>query len=365
MNKTLSIAILGTRGIPARYGGFETFAEELSTRLVRNGHKVVVYGRMSEGSLQYEEINSVIVRRTKTIFHKYLETPVHAITSMIDVIKRKEVKCVLLCNAANAPFAWILRLFGIPVFINVDGIERKRSKWSKVGKLWYRIGEISSVFFATKIVADADVIKEYYASTYHRDSVVIRYGYRERKETNFNTLSQFGLKKDEYWLYVSRFEPENNALGVIRAYKQSKSIKPLVMVGDAPYAQEFKDQLKKESAGANVIFTGYQFGDAYQELMENSYAYIQASEVGGTHPALVEAMGFGCAIIANDVPEHKEVLLNCGQYYSKNNFEELSKIFISLTDQKRIDMKQMALEYAKKHYSWDVVVREYEDLMVR
>lgn len=357
------MALIGTRGIPARYGGFETFAEQLSTRLVARGHSVTVYGRRKFGEkVEANEFDGVRVRYTPTVMHKYLETPLSSLTAFLDALKYP-FDIVLLCNAANSPFAFIPRLKGTPLMVNVDGIERHRTKWNTLGKLWYRLGEITSVLFASRVIADAKVISDYYRSTYKTDSTVIPYGTNPIRRVPGKVMEQFGLKPGEYILYVSRLEPENNALGVIEAYCKSDRRIPLVIVGDAPYADEYKALLRSK-AGPGVIFTGFQFGEAYQELQSNCYIYIQATEVGGTHPALIEAMSYGNCVIANGTPENIEVVADTAYIYQKNDFNELSSIMTRLLaspdDVKSMGVK--ARDRAERCYSWDSVVEQYEDL---
>lgn len=363
--KPLSIAILGTRGIPAAYGGFETFAEELSTRLVARGHAVVVYGRRPffSGSTRQEPHRGVTRRNTPTLHGKYLETPLHALTSFVDVVRGKGPDVALLCNAANSPFAFLLRLKGIPLAINVDGIERERKKWNSLGRLWYRLGEQCSVWFGTRVVADAQVIATYYRERFKRESTVIAYGAEPRLEPPGETLEKFGLRPGNFLLYVSRLEPENNALGVLRAYNSLDTPMPLVIVGDAPYAVQYKKALRRE-ASAKVVFTGFQFGQAYRELRTHCHAYIQATEVGGTHPALLEAMAFGNCILANRVPEHEEVLGDAGLYYAKNNFAELSGLIQKvLSEPATVNaLRERARDRAAKLYRWETVVDHYEAL---
>ncbi|MCB0340010.1 MAG: DUF1972 domain-containing protein, partial [Bdellovibrionales bacterium] len=244
MSEKLRIALLGTRGIPARYGGFETFAEQLSTRLVKRGHEVTVYSRRSlfqsySGPNEYHGVN---IRVAPTVMHKYLETPLHALFSFIDLLwLRPDV--VLLCNAANSPFAFLVRMQFIPLAINVDGIERNRAKWSIVGKAWYKLGEICSVIFGSVVVADAEVIARYYRDKFNIAPNVIAYGAEAETVEAGEVLAKFGLKPGEYILYVSRLEPENNALGVIQAYSLASTTLPLVIVGDAPYAHAYKEKL--------------------------------------------------------------------------------------------------------------------------
>ena len=363
---------MGTRGIPARYGGFETFAEQISVRLVERGYRVTVYGRSFPGEelFSHAEYRGVQTQKTPTIRHKYGETVVHALSSFIHGIGKRfgndRYDVVLLCNAANSPFVWLLRIIGYPVAINVDGIERKRAKWNAVGRAWYRLGEICSVIFATEVIADAEVIAAYYQETYHTKSTVIAYGAEAVRRAPGETLAKFSLHSQGYLLYVSRLEPENNALGVVEAYVRSGVSLPLVVVGDAPYANEYKERLHK-SANAGVIFTGFQFGEAYQELQSNCYAYIQATEVGGTHPALIESMAYGNCVIANGTPENREVLGDAGLFYSKNNFEELAELMKKVVNDESTtaDFRIKAAARAKERYQWDRIVDQYDVLFTR
>lgn len=360
----MHIAILGTRGIPAAYGGFETFAEELGARLVERGHKVTVYGRRYFGQPRVPDgVHRGIATRTLPTFrHKYLETPFHAGLSCVDAFRLKP-DLVLLCNAANSLTAWIPRLRGIPVAINVDGIERLRSKWNRLGKLWYQLGEIGALLFASRIVSDAEVIADYYRKRYRRESTVLAYGADVRPLPPGPVLAELGVEPDRYILYVSRLEPENNALGVIEAYGRIETDLPLVIVGDAPYADAYKAELRR-AANERVKFAGFRFGDSYRELRSHCRLYVQATEVGGTHPALVEAMAYGNAIIANEVPEHREVLGDAGLYYPKNDFISLSGQLNALLSDDALTarLRRAAAERAGELYTWSRTVDGYEVL---
>jgi glycosyltransferase involved in cell wall biosynthesis len=369
---TLKIALLGTRGVPARYGGFETFAEELGVRLVERGHEVTVYCRrfFDEPAKKDDVYRGIRQRWLPTFRHKYLETPIHSLMSFINLFSwRPDV--VLLCNAANSPFSWLVRLRGLPLAINVDGIERKRSKWNALGRAWYWLGEFCSVLFATRVVADAQVIADYYKKTYKVDSSVIAYGGRSTRHLPGPVMSELGVESNKFILYVSRLEPENNALGVIKAYGLSKTELPLVIVGDAPYASAYKQKLLEEAREVeranrkkSVKFAGFRFGAAYEELQSHCAIYIQATEVGGTHPALVEAMTYGNCIIANGTPENVEVLANAGEIYPVNNFQILAeKMDALLTNQSaRQAFGAKAAARAHQVYSWDVITGQYEAL---
>ena len=362
----MKIAILGTRGIPGRYGGFETFAEELSKRLVGRGHEVTVFGRTR--CFPYERVRDVDgVKRvnTWTWFGKHAETPLSSLTAFIYLIFFR-VDVIVLCNAANSVFASIARLFGMPVIINVDGIERKRSKWGILGRWWYRLGEVSSLLFGSKVVADAYSIGDYYATHYGFSVERIAYGAKGLPAENSDILEEFCLLPKNYILYVSRLEPENNALGVVQAYEASGVEIPLVVVGDAPYAAEYIERVKS-AAGPRVVFTGYQFGDAYRALQNNCLLYVQATEVGGTHPALIEAMAYGSAILANGVPEHFEVLGGAGLYYPKNDFKRLADLMHYLTSSpERVSaFGKEAKRRASELFNWDTITDAYEQLCAK
>lgn len=383
--KSLRLAICGIRGIPACYGGFETFAEELAPRLVAQNIEVIVYGRRHVIEYTDSYYKGAEIRLLSAPQHKYLETPVHTLWSFLDIVRRRDVDVVLLCNAANSPFIPILRLFGIPVMVNVDGIERKRAKWNWLGRSWYRLGEISSVLFANSIVADADVISDYYRTTYRAKSEVIRYGFSQQrlelsaKRLEFQSpfvqrpsvFEQFRLNEGKYLLYVARIEPENNAHCVIEAYsKLNQCIQkqyPLVIVGDAPYSDAYKERLRILAQASNVVFTGYQFGQAYEHLQLGAYFYVQASEVGGTHPALVEALGFANAVIANDTPEHREVVGDAGLYYQKNSCADLTRVMEQLIESKsmRERLQNAAWKLIAKEYSWDKIANSYNVLAAK
>jgi len=361
----LKIAIMGIRGIPANYGGFETFAQELGTRLVKRNHDVTVYGRSNFIRYSKKYYKGIRIKILPTISHKYLDTVIHTFLCICHAIYVR-YDIILICNAANSIFAWIPRIFGIKVAVNVDGIERLRKKWNWLGKLWYLMGENFSVIFSNIIIADAKVIQDYYRERYHKDSVLIPYGaYTEEVKTH-STLDRIGVKPHEYLLYVSRLEPENNAHIVIKAFEKVKTDKNLVIVGDAPYAKEYIDTLKT-TKDPRIIFTGYIFGLGYKELQSHAFCYIHATEVGGTHPALIEAMGFSNCVIANGTIENKEVLGDAGLIYHKNNMEHLrSNIqFVIDNPQKIVMYGKKARKRVEKKYSWELVTNMYEALFIK
>ena len=355
---------MGTRGIPANYGGFETFAEQLSTRLVERGHDVTVYCRSHHVPKTMNEYRGVRLMVLPTVKHKYLDTVVHTILSAIHAVSRR-FDVVLLCNAANAVFIPILTWTGTPVAINVDGLERKRKKWNWLGRLYYSIGERASVWFATEVVTDAKAIYDYYLAEYSVDSTMIAYGADVERKIDADAVSEFGVAPEKYLLYVSRLEPENNAAMVIEAFRRIETDLKLVIVGDAPYADEYKKHLRDLAADdPRIIFTGFVFGRGYKSLQQNAYAYIHATEVGGMHPALIEAMGYGNCVLAYSTVENVEVLGDAGILYGSP--DELSAILERLSvDRKTVEeYRSAAQQRILTHYSWDKITDRYEELLI-
>ena len=356
----MKIAILGIRGIPAGYGGFETFAEELSTRLVDRGHEVTVYGRSNNVSLPSGTYRGVRLVVLPTISTKHLDTIAHTFLSVFHALGRR-YDAVLMCNAANAIFCVIPRLSGTPVALNVDGIERLRKKWGPAARAVYRVSEYLATTIPSVVVTDARVMEEYFRSEHGAASVMIAYGADCGRIETTGFLDQIGLKDRKYLLYVSRLEPENNAHLVIEAYRLVKTDMPLVIVGDAPYAASYIRQLKA-MANERVIFTGAIYGAGYHELRSHAYAYLQATEVGGTHPALLEAMGAGNCVLAKDTPEHREVLAETGQYFKDAGglVALIEKVLADpdVVQEYRLNTRQRA----ETLYSWDTVTDQYEAL---
>jgi glycosyltransferase involved in cell wall biosynthesis len=377
----VKLAILGTRGVPPRYGGFETFAAELGRRLVARGHNVTVYCRTGnlacpDGpaspdrqdclSSTWEGIRRIVL---PSIGHKYFETVSHTFLSAIDALRR-DFDAVLICNAANAFVIPLLRAARIPVAINVDGIERRRRKWNILGRAVYAIGESFSAMFADAVIADADVIAEYYRATYAIEPVVIPYGSEFPREEDSDVLKRLGIEPNRYILYVSRFEPENNPLEVVEAYEklspQSSVLSPpLVMLGEARYDKHLAAELRKHES-TNVIFPGALYGPDYRTLQRHALLYIQATEVGGTHPALIEAMASNGRVLANDTPENREVGGDSVGYFRLRPSENLSGMIREwlASDVLRDAQARRARERAAERFGWERVTDRYESLLL-
>jgi glycosyltransferase involved in cell wall biosynthesis len=358
------IALLGTRGIPARYGGFETFAEELSTRLVARGHQVTVYCREKHEAPNYRGVDLVW---QPTIRHKYFDTLAHTFVSTLHLTFRRgpyPIDAALYCNAANAVFTILPRITGIPVALNVDGIERKRKKWNRYARAWYYVSEYLSTILPNRFVTDAAAIREYYREQWKSDSLFIPYGADTTLAKTREVPDKLGLEPGKYFLYVSRLEPENRALDVREAFERvpAPDMK-LALIGDAPYASEYIRRVH-DTKDPRIVMPGAIYGAGYAELGTWCFAYIHATEVGGTHPALIEAMARGALVLYLDTAENREVCGDAGLPY--NNQQELTALMtavIGMNDSERAVYRERALQRVRERYNWDVVTAQYETLL--
>jgi glycosyltransferase involved in cell wall biosynthesis len=294
---------------------------------------------------------------------KHLETVSNTfLASLHALVKRYDA--VLLCNAANAPFIPILRWTGIPVAINVDGLERKRRKWGAAGRAYYRLGERLSARLPNRLITDARVIQRYYRRFYSRRSEMIAYGGDLEPPTTTSTIEAMGLTPGEYVFYVSRFEPENNPDRVLRAWSRVDGDRRLVMVGGAPYADELVKRIH-QLADDRVVLPGPVYGDGYRELLFNCRAYIHATEVGGTHPALVEAMGAGRPVLYYDTPENREVASGAGLGFRFSGRAALETRLNELLDDdgQLAELSERSRARVADRYRWSSVADAYEEVL--
>ena len=362
----MNIAILGTRGIPAAYGGFETFAEELSARLAARGHCVWVYCRPHAVADRVAEHRGARLVFLPAVRHKYLDTVTHTLLSALDVLLRRRVDVALFCNAANSAFTCLPRLRGIPVALNVDGLERLRRKWNALGRAWYALGEWLATWMPNAIVTDARSIEQYYRTRYGARSRFIPYGATPPADTGADVIGRLGLEPGRYVLYVSRLEPENNALLVVRAFEQVQADLRLAIVGDAPYAAQYIREVRR-TEDPRITFPGAIYGAGYSQLRANALAYVHATEVGGTHPALIEAMAAGLPLLYLDTPENREVAGDAGIAFSPSAADLAEKLRALLApDPAAVERRQalgcQARARARRLYDWDEVAAAYEEL---
>lgn len=362
----MKLAFIGSRGIPARYSGFETFYEQVATRLIKRGHEVTVYNRSHFIKDVKKEYKGVKIVSLPSIQSKHLDTITHTFLSSFHALFCG-YDIVYYCIVGNSPLIWMPRIIGSKVLLNVDGEDWAREKWKGFAK-WYQLKcESIATKTANVIISDAVGVKERYEKLYNAESIFVPYGANVQYDEGVEALEKWGLKPNEYILYVGRFVPENAIDLLINVFKSVDTDKKLVIIGDAPYTDDYKRMLYK-MADDRVVFTGYAFGLDYSQLSSHAYFYVQPSGVNGTRPALLDQMGFGNCVLVRNSEVNMEVIGDCGCFFDKEN------LFNSLTEQiqllinnteKVYKYRELVTSRISNYYNWEWVTDFYEDLFSR
>jgi glycosyltransferase involved in cell wall biosynthesis len=360
----MSIAMVGTRGVPARYGGFETAVDEVGRRLAAAGHRVVVYCRTSPEDrsprpdmyLGMELVHLPAARR------RTLETLSHSALSVLH-LQAHRTDAAFVFNAANAPLLPLLRLARIPVATHVDGLEWRRAKWGGAGRRYYRTAESLAVRWSDALIADAAGIADYYRREFDAPTTLLTYG-APLITPGSERLAELGLEPGGYHLVVARFEPENHVDVIVEGYVRSAARKPLVVVGSAPYSDEYTRRVH-ELADDRVRFLG---GVWDQEQLDQLYAscftYVHGHSVGGTNPSLLRALGGGAAVIAFDVDFNREVAGEAGRYFG-DAAQVASLVESAEATPAAVARAGDCARRLARGYDWDQVALGYEQLARR
>lgn len=357
----MRIALVGTRGAPALYGGFETAVEEVGKRLAARGHDVTVYCRNPEQTMT--EYAGMRLVNLPALRKKALETLSHsALSSLHHLAHRADV--ALVFNAANAPFLPLFRLAGVPVALHVDGLEWRRAKWGPTGRRYYLACERLAVRLADELIADAVGIQDYYQDRYGAHSVYIAYGAPILRDAPTDRLAEVELAPHGYHLVVARLEPENNVDAVMLGYTGSRAELPLVVVGSVPHTSPHLQRLQGIAAeDARIRMLG---GVYDQELLDQLYAgcasYLHGHSVGGTNPSLLRAMGAAAPVLAIDVNFTREVLGETGRFWATP--PEVTRLVEDVETHPATERARgrHGQRLAAERFRWDDVADRYEKL---
>lgn len=361
--RPLHIAMVGTRGVPARYGGFETAIEHIGRRLVARGHAVTVYCRGDEDRpAQHEGMDLV---HLPALRQRAAETLSHTTLSLLH-LQRHRPDVAFVFNAANAPLLPLLKIARVPFATHVDGLEWQRAKWGRIGRAYYQRAEWLSVRLSPAIIADAQGIADYYTRRYRAPSELIAYG-APIIHAGADRLVDADVAPGQFHLVVARFEPENNVETIVRGYRDSRARKPLVVVGSAPYAAAYSARIEEAAAGDDRIrlLGGIWDDELLDQLYGNCATYLHGHSVGGTNPSLLRALGAGAPVIAFDCVFNREVAGDTGRYFpdaasvatAVEDAEEDADAVRARGDQGR--------ERVRARYDWDDVTTRYEALAYR
>lgn len=349
----MRLAMIGTRGVPARYGGFETAVEQIGTRLAAQGHEVIVYSR--NPGQRVRDFQGMRVVNLPAIRSRTMETLSHSIASSLHAVIAARPDAAFVFNPANAPVIPLLKAAGILVAVNVDGLESQRAKWAGAGALYLRWAERASMAWADTIIADSRVIADHVQARSGREATYVPYG-AGPAHPRPDRLVELGLTEHDYVLVVARFEPENQVDRIVTAYADVPGDLPLVVVGDSPYSREHVARIRAlASRDVRVRLVGAIHD---QQLIDTLYAgaraYVHGHSVGGTNPSLLRALR-ATPVLAFDTPFAREVAGYAAAGYWTNEESLVCELMRTLEGPR----PEPPTDIIDARFDWDEVAQAY------
>lgn len=357
----MKVSIIGSRGYPSTYGGFETLVRRLAPWLVHRGHEVTVYGREQGRRLvRYERIDGVRVVHTPGVERKSLSTSTYGVTSALHAIKDRP-DAALVLNVANGPILPILRTASVPTVVNVDGIEWERDKWGGVAKRAFRIGARLTAKFGDRLIGDSREICRIWHDEFNRDLSFVPYGGDILRFDRPSRLLEVDLEPRQYVLVVARLVPENSVGLFLDAMELLGWTPTPVIVGSSNYQNELTERLERERAAGHLIWLGHVSDQTLLgELWHYSSVYFHGHTVGGTNPALLQALGAGARVLAVDTPYNREVLQDEVFLVEPRASEVASRLRAAHESSDVAELADIGRNIVQSRYSWDMVLRGYE-----
>jgi len=361
----LHIAIMGTRGLPPRYGGRETAADEIGRRLASRGHDVLVYSRRSNSEMpRPSEHRGIRLVHLPSVRTKSLDTPTHVALSVAHLIFREKASVVLLSGSGTAFAIPFLRLFGRKSVLWVDGKAWTRGKWGRLARGFLRRSAEYGVRASDAMVTDTPPAHEFYLKEMGRDTTYIPYGANAAPASGTGALDRLGLTPGRYVLFVGRLIPEKGVHYLIEAFEKLPTDHRLVIVGEDPYEHDYVQSLKS-TQDERIQFPGYVFGEGFHQLMRHCRVYVQPSDVEGTSPVLLTAMAQGRPVVVNGIPENRATIGDAGLWFPPGDVEALRAILADvLEDEPRLaELGRQAADRARAHFDWERITDSFEDLL--
>lgn len=367
----MKIAFIGQKGIPTTQGGVERHVEELATRLVRNGHEVLVYTRPTYVSKNLKKHKGVELISLPSIFTKHLDAISHTFVSCLNVRKQK-VDVIHFHSIGPSLLIWFAKFLNpkVPVIATFHSQCYRHKKWGIIARTALRAGERVCCVASDELVVVSRNLKNRVFKKYKRASKYIPNGVPKYKQVPFFRAKKWGIeKKGDYILYVGRLMESKGVHFLIKAFNELKTDKRLVIVGDEVHTTGYRNYLEKLAKGnPNIIFTGNLKGDSIElaELFSNAYLFVHPSEIEGLSIALLESMSYGVATLVSDIPENMEVIQDVGFSFESGNIKDLkAKLEHLLNNPTKVErVASLAKKRAEKHYSWEAVSNAITDLYV-
>jgi glycosyltransferase involved in cell wall biosynthesis len=366
----MRIAMIGQKGIPSRMGGVEIHVEELAKRLVKQGHSVTVYCRKSYCQELKQEYEGISLKYIPSINTKHLDAIIYSILATIHALFHG-FDVFHFHALGPSTVAFLPRLFGKKVVCTIHGLDWQRDKWGGFARKYLMLGEYCVSKFADVAISVSDNLVDYFRQKYKKEPVYIPNGVNIPVIKPADRITaEYGLKKNEFILYLGRLVPEKGIHYLINAYTRLKPSMKLVIAGGSSHTTDYVRQIQNMAAGCeNILFTGFVQGEVLEELFSNAYLYVLPSDLEGMPISLLEAMSYGQACLVSDIEENKAVVGKHGFYFAKGNTDSLYKALKRLTSGQHSFEKTRtsAMNYVRKNFNWDDVAlnhhRVYENLL--
>ncbi|MCD6418177.1 glycosyltransferase family 4 protein [bacterium] len=362
----MRIAVIGIRGIPANYGGFEVTAQNVVSRLAEKGHEITVYCRGWRKG-KPKTFDGINLKYLPSLELPHLSTPSHTAISAVDAIFRK-YDVIFAFNIGNAIDVLLLKIFGKRSVMFVDGLDWKREKYGVFGRWFLRKSEALAAKVAAHIVVDAIPAQRHYLETYGKNVEYIPSG-SEIVESVERTgiLEKLGLQPKRYVATIGRLTPEKRQDLIAKVFKQVKTDMKLVIVGGNRYLPDFVERVKQAAQGDDrIIVPGPIYGAEADELYFNAAVFVNASTIEGTSLSILQAMGNGCALLVSDISENVSAVYDAALVFQTNSFDDFLQKFQKIVDDEdlRNVLSQKAKEVIRKYYSWDIAAEKFEKLLL-
>lgn len=358
----MKIAMLGTKGIPATWGGIERHVEEISIRLAAMGHDVTVYCRPYYTLTEDEYYKGVRLKKLPTLPSKNFDAIVHTFLATMHIML-EDYDIIHYHAIGPSTLALLARLAGKNTVVTVHGLDWQREKWGNKAKLFLKVGERASVYFPYRTIAVSKFLKSYLEEKYHRPVIYIPNAVTDPIFYKPNKILKYGLKGKDYILFVARLVPEKGCHYLIDAYKRLKPDMKLVIAGGSSHSDTYVTELHKHESD-KIIFTGYVYGEELHELYSNAYCYVHPSTIEGLPITLLEAVAYGNCAIASDIPANVEVIRDSGITFRSQDVDDLyaalSKVISDPVKAKELGERARVL--GGTEYNYDKIAEKTEKL---
>lgn len=354
--------MVGARGIPANYSGIEVAVEEISARMVSRGHRVIVCCRISDNKQKtYRGIERLVMPTLET---KHLGTIIHVFLSTLCLLFKK-VDIVHYHALGPSIFAFLPRLLGKKTVVTIHALDWQRKKWGNIARKFLKMCEYSSIFFPNITIVVSNIQKKYFETKYRKKVYFVPNGAKTLLNGKVERLSKYGLKENNYILFVGRLVPEKGIHYLIKAFNEIKTDLKLVIVGSSSFTDKYEKSLKAMS-NPQVKFLGFIPNKKLKELHDNAFLFVLPSEIEGAPISLLNAMSYGKCVLTSDIPECREIVKDYGFFFKARDYKDLKKQLLRLIDNQRAvkDMGVKAKLHIAKRYNWDRIADMFEKIYI-